>query len=317
MKPKINNNLLCDATDYIEKSIGEEWHVGGLSNNGGAFVYISDGEGKLAQLIAAVLILENIELEQYRRCDETLKMYVVSPSSDYKLTATEFLQIDASTIVRNIEYVCSYLSLEAVSLLPLVKLLEIHYQPLQFVKELLESLIISKSLSRLVLSTLLKSSKYNPLLADLFRFHINKTNRYDYVGIYLDEKIDNIGYLSGRILATMEYISSLSENREPLRLNYARFSASPVPMFPKIAIIAKKYIYTVPQLGRQMYIKGLLDSLLEKVKGYSSTKRYLSDNDQAMFTIGYKHQTEYFADDSFISTYQASNTMLYINNLSQ
>ncbi|MFR9539872.1 MAG: hypothetical protein SNI49_06925, partial [Rikenellaceae bacterium] len=60
MKPKINNNLLCDATDYIEKSIGEEWHVGGFSNQEGAFVSISDGEGKLAQFITAVLILENI-----------------------------------------------------------------------------------------------------------------------------------------------------------------------------------------------------------------------------------------------------------------
>ncbi|MFR9543868.1 MAG: type I-C CRISPR-associated protein Cas8c/Csd1 [Rikenellaceae bacterium] len=309
MKPKINNNLLCEATDYIEKSIGEEWHVGGFSNQEGAFVSISDGEGKLAQFIAAVLILENIELEQYRRCGETLKMYAVSPSSDGKLTATEFLQMEANAIVRNIEYACSYLNLEAVSLLPLVKLLEIHYQPLQFVKELLESLLVSKPLSKVVMSTLLRRGKYNPLLADLFRFHINKTNRYGYVGIYLDEKIDNIGYISGRILATMEYIASLSENREPLRLDYARFSTSPMLMFPKLDMIAKKYIYTVPQLGRQIYLKNLLDSLLDKAKDYQSTKRYLSDNDQVMFTIGYKHQTEYFADESFTSKFQILNAM--------
>lgn len=70
-------------------------------------------------------------------------------------------------------------------------------------------------------------------------------------------------------------------------------------MLLKLSAIVKRYIYTVPNLGRQMYLKNLLDTLLDAAKMYNSSKRYLSDNDQAMFAIGYKHQVEYFTDDSF------------------
>ncbi len=168
----------------------------------------------------------------------------------------------------------------------------------------------------LMLETILKLGKYDSLRTNLLRYHINKLACYGYVGIYLDEKIDNIGYISGRILATMEYIKSLSENREPLRLDYSRFSVSPMATFAKLSTTAKKYIYTVPQLGKQMYLKSLLDSLLDKTKDYQSTKRYLSDNDQAMFAIGYKHQSEYFVDESFTSKFQVLNGMRHPDKVS-
>ena len=146
-------------------------------------------------------------------------------------------------------------------------------QPLIFTKEYLESLILSQPRSCLVLSTLLRTGKYNPLLADLFRFHINKSNEQGYVGIYLDEKQENLGYLSGRILATLELIKSLSENREPLRIDYRQFSISPILMLPRLLMIVKKHIYTVPNLRKQIFLKNLIDSLLEKAKAKVGTKK--------------------------------------------
>ncbi|MFR9543185.1 MAG: type I-C CRISPR-associated protein Cas8c/Csd1 [Rikenellaceae bacterium] len=316
MKDLRTINTLADAMDCVEALKGGEWHTGGSFEIGeGALVSGSDCKGKIAHILIALIAMDSVDLSEYKGCGETFEQYVISPISNGKFIATQHIQIEASRFVQNIELVCSYFD-HGVSLRPLYKLIGTLNQSLQFTKEYLESLILSKPLSRLVLASLLKQNMYDSTLADLFRFHINKTNRYRYVGIYLDEKIDNIGYTSGRILATMEYIANLSENREPLRLNYARFSTSPAPMLPKLAMIAKKYIYTVPQLGRQIYLKNLLDSLLDKAKDYQSTKRYLSDNDQAMFAIGYKHQSEYFVDESFTSKFQVLNGMRQSDNVS-
>lgn len=124
----------------------------------------------------------------------------------------------------------------------------------------------------------------------------------------------------GRILATMEYIKELSENKEPLRLDYDRFSVAPIPMLPRLSLIAKRYVYTVPILGRQMYLKSLIDSLIEMTKANVGTKKYLSDDEQAMFAIGYKQQLEYFADDEFVSKYnlatarQSHNKNISVNH---
>ncbi len=309
------DKMVSDAIDYMEDLCGDDWNIGGsFPSDGSAFVCGSDGEGAFANVLIALFIKDKIDLIKYKRCGETFGLYVVSHAKDGRLTAAKYLQIEVSRFVHNIEYLCSYLNQE-LSLVPLVKLVDMHNQSLQFTKDYLESLIMSKPLSRLVLSTLLKSGRYDPLLADLCRFHINKTNRYGYVGIYLDEKIDNIGYISGRLLATVEYIASLSEHREPLRLSYTRFSASPTPMFPKLSMIAKKYIYTVPHLGRQIYLKNQLDLLLEitQERMKVGTNRHLSKNDQAMFAIGYKHQQEYFADESFTARFQIQSIMQSID----
>ena len=101
----------------------------------------------------------------------------------------------------------------------------------------------------------------------------------------------------------MELIKNLSENREPLRIDYRQFSISPILMLPRLLMIVKKYIYTVPNLRKQIFLKNLIDSLLEKAKAKVGTKKHLPDNEQAMFAIGYKHQQECFAADEFTSKY--------------
>ena len=58
-----------------------------------------------------------------------------------------------------------------------------------------------------------------------------------------------------------------------------------------------------------MFLKNLIDSLLEKAKAKVGTKKHLTDNEQAMFAIGYKHQQEYFAADEFTSKYPTTNTL--------
>ncbi|MFR9607662.1 MAG: type I-C CRISPR-associated protein Cas8c/Csd1 [Rikenellaceae bacterium] len=296
---KKRSEFVGNAMDYVYDLKGDDWQVGGgFAIGNSAFICGSNGEGNFANILIALFVKESLDLSKYKSSEEVFEHYIVSPDHSGKLTATRHIQISVCRFVHNIEYLCSYLN-QDVSLKSLVELADMYNQPLQFTKEYLESLIISQPLSRLVLSTLLKQGKYDPLLSELFRFHINKINEHGYVGIYLDDKIKNIGYLSGRILSTIEYIVSLSENREPLRLSYSRFSASPIPMLLKLSAIVKRYIYTVPNLGRQMYLKNLLDTLLDAAKMYNSSKRYLSDNDQAMFAIGYKHQVEYFTDDSF------------------
>lgn len=295
--------LVHSAMDYIGDLKGNDWKVaGGFASGGSALICGSDCEGDFANILIALLAKESLDISKHKSGKEVFEQYIVSPDHRGNLFATRHIQIDARRFVCNIEYLCSYLNKD-ISLKYLVELADLYNQSLQFTKEYLESLILSQPLTHLVLSTLLRQGGYNPLLADLLRFHINKTNSYGYVGIYLDEKINNIGYLSGRIFATIEYIASLSENKEPLRLSYARFSVSPISMLLKLPSIGKKYIYTVHHLGRQMHLKNLLDTLLDKAKVHISPKRYISDNDQAMFAVGYKHQLEYFADDSLAKGY--------------
>ncbi len=294
-------NALEDAMDCVESLKGDKWHTGGsLELGGGALVSGSDGSSDFASILCALIVMDSVDLSKYKDRDEIIEQYFVTQSFNGKLKAAQHIKIEANRLVQNIEFLCSYFDY-GTSLKPLYQLAG--KQSLQFTKEYLESLILSKPLSPIVLSTLLKPGKYDPILADLFRFHINKSNEHGYVGIYIDEKQENLGYLSGRILATMELIKSLSQSTEPLRIDYARFSVSSIPMLPKLSMIVKKYIYTVPNLGKQMFLKSLIDSLIEMAKANVGTKKYLSDNEQAMFAIGYKQQQEYFADDEFTSKF--------------
>lgn len=183
----------------------------------------TDKEGRFANLLLALFVKEDVDLSIYKLCDEILEIHIVTPIFGEGLKSTKLLEIEVDRLVRNVKYISSYIG-EKTSLAPLVNLVDMRNQSTHFTKYFLESILLSKPLSNTVLSEILQQDNKSNLVADLLRYHINKTKEFGQIGIYLDNNIQTVSYLSGRLFATLEQIVKLSDNREPLTISYSRFA---------------------------------------------------------------------------------------------
>lgn len=124
------------------------------------------------------------------------------------------------------------------------------------------------------------------------RFNIPTNERE--LTVSLDESNTNIGYLLGRLFATLEKIqqeASPGINATIRDRFYGAASGTPVTVFPNLMRLKNHHLAKLENAGRRVNFERLLGQIIADISDFPP---HLSLADQGRFAIGYYHQTQAF-----------------------
>lgn len=131
--------------------------------------------------------------------------------------------------------------------------------------------------------------------AAILKAYLNRlrNNNYKYLENMLDKTNDNIGYLCGRLFATLVKIQEEANNISSIRERYMNSaSTTPATVFANLLNLS---IHHEEKLnpGRKVQFEQLKSEIIDKVTvvGFPA---HLDINDQARFFVGYYHQRQDF-----------------------
>ena len=111
----------------------------------------------------------------------------------------------------------------------------------------------------------------------------------------LDTTNSNIGYLLGRLFATLE---KLQEEAQGGNLNatikdryYGAASSTPCTVFPQLFKLKNFHLAKLSNPGRKKYFEILIGGITDGIPA-SGIPAHLNLDDQARFAIGYYHQRQ-------------------------
>jgi CRISPR-associated protein Csd1 len=111
--------------------------------------------------------------------------------------------------------------------------------------------------------------------------------------IMLDTENTNVGYLCGRLFATLEYAQSRANNMSTIRERYMNAAGTtPAAVFPTLLNLNVHHVEKL-DAGTKTFLERLKGEILEKVSA-SGLPAHLDLNDQGRFFVGYYHQRQAF-----------------------
>ncbi len=130
--------------------------------------------------------------------------------------------------------------------------------------------------------------------ASIIKAYLNrKISNHKKIEKMLDRSNDNIGYLCGRLFATMVKIQEEANNISTIRERYMNSaSTTPAAVFANLLNLS---IHHEEKLvpGRKVQLEKLKSEIVEKISG-DGFPAHLDINDQARFFVGYYHQRQDF-----------------------
>ena len=146
--------------------------------------------------------------------------------------------------------------------------------------------------------------------AAILKGYLNRNNNINEKKIkdMLDKTNDNIGYLCGRLFATLVKIQEVANNISSIRERYMNSaSTTPATVFANLLNLS---IHHEEKLnpGRKIKFEQLKSEILDKVTA-AGFPAHLDINDQARFFVGYYHQRQ----DFFTRKLEKENNETIIN----
>lgn len=134
----------------------------------------------------------------------------------------------------------------------------------------------------------------SPCRVAILKAYLNRLNdNKKKIEVMLDKKNDNVGYLCGRLFATIEKIQEEANNIHNVRDRYLNAASSaPSTVFATLLNLSQHHLEKLSQ-GRQIFFQKTEQEIIDKMpaNGFPS---HLDLNDQGRFFIGYYHQRQDF-----------------------
>ncbi len=113
----------------------------------------------------------------------------------------------------------------------------------------------------------------------------------------LEPENKNIGYLLGRLFATLEKIQEEANpgiNATIRDRFYGSASGTPVTVFGNLMRLKNHHLAKLESDGRRIYLEKLIGSIIDGIDGKRGFPATLPIEDQGKFAIGYYHQRQDF-----------------------
>ena len=124
----------------------------------------------------------------------------------------------------------------------------------------------------------------------ILKAYLNRqSNHYQKITVMLDENNTNVGYLCGRLFATLEYLQKRSSGTETIRSRYMNAASStPTAVFSTLLNLSVHHENKLDK-GTQIFFQQTKDQILQllSAQGFPT---HLSLQDQGRFFVGYHHQ---------------------------
>lgn len=134
----------------------------------------------------------------------------------------------------------------------------------------------------------------SPCRVAILKAYLNRINDNNKkIEVMLDKQNDNVGYLCGRLFATIEKIQEEANNIHNVRDRYLNAASSaPSTVFATLLNLSQHHLEKLSQ-NRQIFFQKTEQEIIGKLPadGFPS---HLDLNDQGRFFVGYYHQRQDF-----------------------